>query len=78
MAKKTMKFEESMARLEEILGELEGGEGSLNELLKLYAEGVELIRSCNTQLEQAEQRVKMLQMQPDGSVAAVDFHATEE
>ena len=78
MAKKTLKFEESMARLEEILAELEGGDGSLDDLLKLYTEGVELIRSCNEQLEKTEQRVKMLQMQPDGSLAKVDFAATED
>jgi len=78
MAKKTVSFEESMARLEEVLAELESPEGSLDELLKLYTEGVELIRSCNEQLEKAEQRVKMLQMQPDGSVAKVDFEGAEE
>ena len=78
MAKKTVNFEESMARLEEVLAELESPEGSLDELLKLYTEGVELIRSCNEQLEKAEQRVKMLQMQPDGSVAKVDFAPAED
>ena len=78
MAKKAVKFEESMARLEEILSELESGEETLDELLKLYTEGVELIRTCNAQLEQAEQRVKMLQMQPDGSVEKVDFLPMED
>jgi len=78
MTKKNVQFEESMARLEEILAELESPDGSLDELLKLYTEGVELIRVCNEQLEQAEQRVKMLQLQPDGSVAKVDFQSTEE
>ena len=78
MAKKNVNFEESMARLEEILSELEGGNGSLDELLKLYTEGVALIRTCNEHLEQAEQRVKMLQIQPDGSVAKVDFESAED
>ena len=78
MAKKTVHFEENMARLEEVLAELESPERSLDELLKLYTEGVELIRSCNEQLEKAEQRVKMLQIQPDGSVAKVDFAGTED
>ena len=78
MAKKAVKFEESMARLEEILSELESGEETLDDLLKLYTEGVDLIRTCNAQLEQAEQRVKMLQMQPDGSVEKVDFLPMED
>lgn len=67
-----------MARLEEVLQLLESGDADLNELLKLYEEGVMLIRTCNTQLEQAEQRVKMLAMQPDGGVALVDFEQVEE
>ena len=74
MESKPVHFEESMARLEEILAKLEGGEGSLDELLKYYEEGVQLIRTCNALLENAEQRVKMLQIQPDGRVATVDIH----
>ena len=77
MESKSVCFEESMARLEEILAKLEGGEGSLDELLKYYEEGVQLIRTCNALLENAEQRVKMLQIQPDGRVATVDFNAED-
>ena len=76
--KKNQSFEESLARLEEILHLLEGGEASLEELLKLYEEGVSLIRSCNALLEQAEQRVKMLSLAPNGGVALVDFEKTED
>ena len=78
MAKKEMSFEESMARLEEIVRALESGEESLEQSLKWYEEGIALIRSCNAQLEKAEQKVKMLQMQSDGSVALVDAFADEE
>ena len=73
MPKKTRKFEDDLLRLEEILHALESGEAGLDELLKLYEEGVSLIRSCNAQLQTAEQTVKLLQLQPDGSVAAIDF-----
>lgn len=76
--KKTMKFEDAMARLEEILQGLESGEGTLDELLKLYEEGVALVRVCNDRLEKAEQSVKMLQINADGTPALVDFRATEE
>lgn len=78
MPKKTMSFEENLARLEEILQLLESGDAKLDELLKLYEEGVSLIRSCNAQLESAEQTVKMLQLQPDGKAVLVDFGKTEE
>lgn len=76
--KKAMKFEDAMARLEEILQGLESGEGTLDELLKLYEEGVALIRVCNDRLEKAEQSVKMLQINADGTPALVDFRTTED
>ena len=77
MAKKTMSFEAAMERLEEILHILEGGNENLDTSLKLYEEGISLIRSCSAQLENAEQIVKMLQMQADGSAALVDFRKPE-
>lgn len=76
--KKAMNFEDAMARLEEILQGLESGEGTLDELLKLYEEGVALIRVCNDRLEKAEQSVKMLQINADGTPALVDFRTTED
>lgn len=78
MTKKTMSFESSMERLEEILHTLEGGGEDLDTSLKLYEEGISLVRACSDQLEKAEQRVKILQMQSDGSVALADFGKTEE
>ena len=77
MADKKLNFEASLARLEEILQTLEHGEGSLDDMLKLYEEGVGLIRVCNTALEKAELSVKALQMTPDG-VALTDFKAQED
>ncbi len=70
---KKMTFEAALSRLDEILNALESGETDLDGLLKLYEEGISLIRSCSAQLEKAEQTVKMLQLQSDGSAALVDF-----
>ena len=78
MADKKLNFETSLARLEEILQTLERGEGSLDEMLKLYEEGVGLIRVCNTALEQAELSVKTLQIKADGGVALTDLHLEED
>ncbi len=78
MAKKAMTFEAAVARLEEILRLLEGGECPLSDALKLYEEGVALVRSCTQLLENAEQKVKMLRLQPDGAAALVDFGASTE
>lgn len=78
MKKEKYTFEEALSRLEEILKSLESGDGALDELLALYEEGVGLIRACNDRLESAEQRVKMLQMRPDGGAELVDFNTAEE
>ena len=72
MTKKTITFEAAMERLEEITRLLESGAEGLDESLKLYEEGVSLIRLCTQKLENAEQSVKILQMREDG-IALADF-----
>ena len=66
-----------MERLEEITRLLESGAEGLDESLKLYEEGVSLIRLCTQKLENAEQSVKVLQMREDG-VALADFEGRGE
>ncbi len=73
MAKKAMKFEEATERLEEIIRALESGEESLDDSLKLYEEGVALVRACTKLLNDAEQSVKMLQLHPDGTAREIPF-----
>jgi exodeoxyribonuclease VII small subunit len=53
-------FEESLRRLETIVGRLEAGELPLEETLRLFEEGQALVRGCGSLLERAEQRVKEL------------------
>ena len=78
MAEQKMSFEAALARLEEVLQALESGESTLDEMLKLYEEGVGLIRVCNGALEQAELSVKMLRMSPDGGVELADLKSSED
>ena len=73
MPKKKLNFEESLERLEEILSLLENGDAKLDDTLKLYEEGVSLVRACNQYLQTAEQTVKALQITPDGTAEFVDF-----
>lgn len=53
-------FEASLARLEEIVGDLEGGELGLSEALERYEEGVRRLKLCHGQLEAAERRIELL------------------
>lgn len=74
MAKKSAKtFEEATVRLEEIVKILEHGNTSLDESLKLYEEGVSLVRFCNEALDNAEKKIKMLTQEPNGELTEKDF-----
>jgi len=59
-SKTTPTFEAALARLEEIVRSLEDGKAPLDSLLKLFEEGVGLVRTCSTQLDGAESRIKIL------------------
>ncbi|MBE3583746.1 MAG: exodeoxyribonuclease VII small subunit [Limnochordaceae bacterium] len=66
-------FEQAMAELEQVVGQLESGQASLQESLRLFARGVELVRICQRQLDAASQQVQQLLTQEDGTVTAVPF-----
>ena len=55
-----MDFEKKLTRLEEIVGQMEKGEISLEDSLKLFEEGVKLSRECHQKLNDAESKVKLL------------------
>jgi exodeoxyribonuclease VII small subunit len=78
MAKKTAPetspvadFETSMRSLEELVGKMEAGEMTLEESLAAYERGVGLYRHCQSALEAAELRVRLLSdpAKPDESRA---------
>ena len=68
-----MTFEEAIARLEEIVRMLESGSAPLDESLSLFEEGVRLVKLCHARLDRAEQRVKLLVQNPDGTVSEEDM-----
>ena len=72
MPKKELSFENAMKRLEEIATNLENGDFSLEESLKLYKEGVELITLCNSKLESFENSIKII-VNKDGELIEEDF-----
>ncbi len=61
-----IKFEKALSRLETIVTELEGGELSLDESLKIFEEGVKLSKTCLKMLDDAERRVEILVKDKDG------------
>ena len=79
-AVKNMTYEEAVARLEVIVKTLEQGDGEvpLDECMKLYEEGVALVRRCHTELKEAEQKVQILQRGEDGEIMTAPFSSTED
>lgn len=67
MNPENMSFEASMQRLEQIVRTMERGDAPLEESLKLFQEGTELVRSCGKLLDEAELQVKKIMTAPDGS-----------
>ena len=57
---KKMTFEESLAKLEQIVSQIEEGKVSLEESIEKYAEGIKLIKQCRTILDSAEQKIQLL------------------
>lgn len=55
-----MDFEKRLKRLEEIVEMMEQGDLALENSLKLFEEGVKLTKECHQQLNEAEQKVKLL------------------
>lgn len=60
-------FEENMGRLEQIVRAMERGDVALEESLKLFLEGTELVRSCGKLLDEAELQVKKILTDSNGN-----------
>jgi exodeoxyribonuclease VII small subunit len=63
-----MTFEESLKRLEQILAALEQDQAGLDASLKLFEEGIEILRSASSELGRAETKVQMLLEKSDGAL----------
>ena len=67
MEKQNKSFESNMQRLEQIVRAMERGDVPLEESLKLFQEGTELVRSCGKLLEEAQLQVSKIMTAADGS-----------
>ena len=58
--KKNATFEEALAELQKLVGELEGGKLPLAESLAVYERAIALSTRCTKMLEEAEQKITLL------------------
>ena len=60
MEKKTVDFEKELARLQEIVSLMQSDTLSLDESLKLYQEGHEIISKLDKELNDAEEKIETI------------------
>ena len=73
MEQQSVKFEQAMLRLEEIVRQLERGDAQLDQALALFEEGTKLVRTCSGLLDDAQLQVVRLMKGADGAPQEVPF-----
>jgi exodeoxyribonuclease VII small subunit len=71
------KFERAMARIEQIVDQMESGEIELDKALALYQEGMELMAKCQATLEETQNKIKKITRDIQGRLKVED-HDLEE
>jgi exodeoxyribonuclease VII small subunit len=69
-------FEDGLKRLEEVLRQLEQPTVTLDVALELFGEGVTLVRQCQAQLSQAEEKLNVLMEESDGTLGLCEMSPT--
>ncbi len=74
--KKSVDFEQSLERLEELVDQMESGELSLEDMIKHFEEGSQLVEVCTKKLNEVEQKIEKL-VKKDGVLKEVPFEVEE-
>lgn len=72
------RFEDTLNKLEKVVSQLEEGDISLEESLKLFEEGIRLSRICNQKLDEVEKKVELLIKGKDGNIKTKPFVSLKE
>jgi exodeoxyribonuclease VII small subunit len=67
------KFEDELADLEGIVGQIDSGELSLEESISAFERGIALVRSLNQKLDEVERRVEVLIRDSRGELKSVPY-----
>jgi len=66
-AKKKQTFEERLAQVEALIGEMEGGALPLEDALRRYEEGMNALAALEKELQSAQQKLTVLRRAADGT-----------
>lgn len=73
MNQQNVTFEANMQRLEQIVRAMERGDVALDESLKLFQEGTELVKNCSKMLDDAQLQVQKVMTAADGTPVLEDM-----
>ncbi len=71
-------FEQAMERLEEIVSTMESDRMPLDEMVGSYEEGMRLLQVCRQRIEQARQRIEIINIKADGKAETTTFDPSKE
>lgn len=74
---KNLSFEEALARLENIVRELESGRIKLDDAVSAYEKAVALKQLCENKLNDARLKIEKIEITPDGQTTTVPFETPE-
>ena len=69
-------FESAMARLQQIVEQMESDQFPLEEMLERYEEGIRLVQVCSEKLASAEKRIEIITRTASGKPRIAEFDAT--
>jgi len=68
-----LSFEEALSELDKIVATLESGKAPLEESISVYERGMMLKKHCEKKLNDAQEKIEKITIQPDGSVKTEPF-----
>ncbi len=68
-----LSFEDALAQLEDIVGQLETGQAKLDQAISSYERGALLKRHCEDKLKQAQARIDRIVEAADGAIETEPF-----
>ena len=71
-------FEKHLTQLETVVEQLEKGDLTLDESVRLFEEGMKLSQACKEELEQAEGRIQVLVETKGGTMQVADMEVEED
>ena len=74
---KELKFEQALDNLENIVKQMEEGDIPLDKSIKLFEEGVKLVKFCSNRLREIEKKVEILKKDVNGVTHKEPFELNE-